>query len=210
VSKRYARSLFAVAGAVLAVILGVPTAFAATTWTVRPGGPISLKSGALTLKDTATGSMFTCGSAVMRGMVRGGSGLPGTGIGSITAVSITECDVAGFTFTITATDLPWHVNFSSYNATTGVVTGSISRVQIHLKLVEFSCSAVIDGTSGTASDGRAKFAYTDSTAALKTVPRRGNLHFYHVVGCAGAFHTGDRTTLSATFTVSPKQAVTSP
>jgi hypothetical protein len=29
-------------------------------------------------------------------------------------------------------------------------------------------------------------------------------------GCLGAFNGGDRTTLGATFTVSPKQAITSP
>jgi hypothetical protein len=210
VSTRYARSLFAVPAAVLAAIFGVTSAVAATTWTVRPGGAISLKSGGLTLTDTTTGAMITCTSAGMSGTLKGGSGLSGTGIGSITAVGITGCNPAGITFTVTATGLPWHVNFSSYNATNGVVTGRFRHVQIKLKLSAPRCSAVIDGTSGTADDGIVKFTYTNSTAKLKALTTGGNLHFYNVSGCAGLFHNSDPATLSGTFTVSPKQAITSP
>jgi hypothetical protein len=210
VTKWYARSLSAVATAVVAAMLGVTAAVAATTWTVRPGGSISLKSGKLTVTDTKTGAMFTCASAGMSGTLNSGSRLPGTDIGSVTAAGITGCTPAGFAVIVTATDLPWHVNFSSYNATHGVVTGSVSHIQARLKVTGFSCRAVIDGTSGTASDGIVKVTYTNSTAALKMVPSGGNLHFYHVVGCVGAFHTGDSATMSVTFTVSPKQAITSP
>jgi hypothetical protein len=61
----------------------------------------------------------------------------------------------------------------SYNATTGVVTGRLSHLQLHFSFP--SCTAVIDGTSGTASDGTVKFTYTNSTSVLKTSD--GNLHF---------------------------------
>jgi hypothetical protein len=209
-SRRYARSLAAFPAAVLAAVLGVTTAFAATTWTVRTGGSISMSSKALTLKDTKTGAMFTCTSSVLSGTLRHGGGLPGSGIGSITAASITECGEAGFVFPVKATDLPWHVNFSSYNATKGVVTGSVSHVQIHVRAVEFRCTAVVDGTSGTASDGIVRFSYANATALLRTVPGGGDMHFYKVSGCAGLYRTGDPATLSGAFTVSPKQTVTSP
>ena len=38
----------------------------------------------------------------------------------------------------------------------------------------------------------------------------GNLHAYNVSGCAGILSNGDPVTISATFTLSPKQTITSP
>lgn len=48
------------------------------------------------------------------------------------------------------------------------------------------------------------------TGHLKLLTTGGNLHFYRVRGCAGLLGSGDPATLSATFAVSPKQAITSP
>lgn len=209
VSKRCARILFAIAAAVLAAVLGVTSALAATTWTVRPGGSISLKSATLVLTDAKTHSNIVCASSRLSGRLKSGSGLSGSGIGSITAGSFTTCNNSlGPTFTLTMTDLPWPVNFTSYNASKGVATGSFSHIQI--KVMGPSCAAVIDGTSGTASDGIVKLTYTSSTAKLKPLATGGNLHFYNVSGCYGLLINGDPVTLSATFTVSPKQAITSP
>jgi hypothetical protein len=208
-SKRYAQGLFTIAAAVLAAVLGVTNALAATTWTVRPGGAIPLKSGTLVLTDTKTHSNIVCESSRFTGMLKSGSGLSGTGIGSITGGSFTTCNNSlGPTFILTMTDLPWPVNLATYNATKGVARGSFGHIQI--KVAGPSCAAVIDGTSGTASDGIVKFAYTNSTAALKSLATGGNLHFYNVSGCLGLFISGDPVTLSATFTVSPKQTITSP
>src|SRR5260370_32976579 len=55
VSTRYARSLLTVATAVVVAVVGVTTVLAATTWTVRPGGRVSLTSGRFMLKDTRNG-----------------------------------------------------------------------------------------------------------------------------------------------------------
>src|SRR5262249_40219080 len=111
-------------------------------------------------------------------------------------------------FTLTATDLPWHVNLTSYNATTGVATGNLSHAQ--LKLAGSGCRAVIDGTSGTASDGIIRFTYTTSTATLTVFPNGGNLHFYNLSGCAGLFTAADPATISGKLSVRPKQTITSP
>jgi hypothetical protein len=194
---------------VLAAILGVTTVLAAVTWTVRPGGPVSMKSGKFILTDTATGQALTCPSTTFRGTLKGGSGLPATGIGSITTVRSMFCPTPlGPSFTLTARALPWHLNVSSYNATTGVVTGSLSHLQIALSGT--GCTAVIDGTSSTAGDGTVKVRYTNSTGRLQTRTTGGNLHFYHVRGCAGLLNTGDPATIRVTLTVSPRQAITSP
>jgi hypothetical protein len=212
VAIRYATRLAAVLAAVPAAVLGLTPVLAAATWTVQPGGPVSLTSGKVTLKDTRTGAMTWCPSVRMSGTLEGGSGLPGSGIGSMTTVSFVQCgsglppmpDLA-------AAGLPWHVNVSSYNATAGVVNGHLSHVRIRLEARPSEpCTAVVDGTSGTARDGVVRFRYTNSTGMLELFGGGGNLHFYHVRHCAGLINDGDSAAVHTTFTVSPKQTITSP
>lgn len=211
-STPYARLLAAPPAAIMAVVVGVTTVLAAATWTVRPGGPVSvsLPSGRTAdLRDTSTGAVLSCTSAQLSGTLKHGGGLPGTGIGSVTSGSFTNCNgPIWLPFTLTATGLPWHVNLTAYNATTGVATGNLSHVQF--KLTGPSCSAVIDGTSGTASDGIVRFTYTGSTATLTVLSNRGNLHFYRLHGCAGLFAAGDPAIISGKLSVGPKQTITSP
>ena len=208
-STRYARPLAAALAAALVAVLGVTTVLAAVTWTVRPGGSVSLTSGRLAVRDTRTGTVLSCTSSHVSGRLKHGGGLSGTGIGSVNSGSLTNCNgPIWLPFTLTATDLPWHVNLTSYNATTGVVTANLSHAQ--LKMTGPSCSAVIDGTSGTASDGIIRFTYTTSTATLTVLPNGGNLHFYNLSGCGGLFIGGDRATISGKLSVRPKQTITSP
>ena len=214
-SERYARIAFAGCAAVLAAALGATTALAAATWTIKPGGAVRAKSGKATVNDTTTGTTTTCLSLATRGTLKSGSGLSGPDAGSISAVGFNRCTSplaeirprhVGIIWTFTATDLPWHVTFSADN--NGVVTGTISHLQITVQTT--ACTAVIDGTSGTASDGVLRFRYTDSTSRLKLLSTGGNLHYYNVSGCFGVIVNGDVATLGATFTLSPKQAITSP
>jgi hypothetical protein len=215
-SNRYARILAIGGAVVLVATLGAAPALAATTWTIRPGGAITAKSGKIALKDTKTGSVLPCPSSAAGGTLKRGSGLAGTGIGKIKSVTFTgagpngDCaGPGGLLFALQATDLPWHLNLSSYDAATGVVTGTVSHIQI--MLTGNGCTAVIDGTSGTASDGKVRFTYADSTGRLTVLATSGNLHFWNVsAGCLGLVNSGDRATLSATYTVTPKQAITSP
>lgn len=207
--ERHARSLAAVLAAALVAITGVASAFAATTWTVRPGGMISLTSGRFTVKDTPTGTIISCLSSSLNGTLSSGSGQPGTGIGSITAVGFMNCFGPGqLGWTFTAGDLPWRVNFASYNAATRTVTGSISH--IHIGISGMGCSTVVDGTGSTAGDGIVRFTYTNSTAKLRVLTTGGSLRFYNIRDCVGLFRNSDPATVSATFPVSPRQAITSP
>jgi hypothetical protein len=212
-STRYARPLAvapaAVLAAVLVAVLGVTTALAAATWMVRPGGRLALTSQRLAVRDATTGTVLSCTAARFSGTLKGGGGLSGTGIGAVTSGGSTQCNgPLGLPFTLTATDLPWRVTFTSYNASKGRVTGHLSHVQA--KLTGPSCSAVIDGTSGTASDGKVRFTYTNSTATLTALPNGGNLHFYNVSGCGGLFSGGDPVAISGKLSVSPKQRITGP
>jgi hypothetical protein len=225
-SDRYARTLAAGGIAVLVAAIGVPAALAAaTTWTIQPGGAVHAKSGRLTLKDTTTGTVITCipstGSPLTaRGTLKSGSGLPGSDVGSLSAASLGHCAnplVARqpgnlsrrIVFTLQARGLPWHVNLSSYNAAKGMVRGTLSHLQITASAA--GCTFVVDGTSGTAEDGRVVFRYTDSTGQLTVLTAGGNLHVYDVnAGCLGLVSDGDTAVLPATYTVTPKQAITSP
>ena len=213
---RRARILFAGCAAVLATALGATTALAAAGWTIRPGGTITAKSGTATVTDTKTGKLFTCTSLSASGTLKTGSGLSGLHAGSISAVAFSRCtnplgrfraQRARIVWTVQAAGLPWHVNLLSDNG--GVVRGTISHIQIKASFVTV-CSAVIDGTSGTAADGTVRFRYTNSTGRLTVLATGGNLHAYNVSGCLGLVNNGDPVTISTTFTLSPKQAITSP
>jgi hypothetical protein len=202
-------STFLLMGGAAAAIVGLSAgpALAATTWTVSPGGSITATAGTTTLKDTGTGTTLKCTSSSAKGSVKSGSGLSGTGLGSITSLTFSSCTgPLGLTFTVTSSAFPWHLNASSYSS--GVTSGTLSG--IHAKLSGPSCSATVDGTSSTADNGTADATYTNSSGALKVLTTGGNLHIYGVSGCAGLIKSGDGSTFSGTYTVSPKQTITSP
>src|SRR5262249_38266426 len=156
VINRYARILLASCAAVAAVALGAAAALAATAWTIKPGGAITTSAAKPRVSDTRTASTLTCLSLTVNGTLKKGSGLSGSGAGSISAVSFQRCtSPLGVTFLLTATALPWHLNLASSSG--GVVTGSISHMQI--QFAGPSCAAVIDGTSATARNGRMKFPH---------------------------------------------------
>jgi hypothetical protein len=199
-------------GAATALVIGVSTSAALAvnaTWTVKPGGAITAKAGTTTLTDTTTHQAVVCTSSSTKATLKKGSGLSGTGIGSITSVSFSNCTGSGFTFTVTPGHLPWHLNATSFNKTSGVTTGTITGIHSALS-VPGLCSAVVDGTGGSANNGMVKITYTNSTGKLKVLPTGGNLHVYNVKGCAGLINSGDASTFTGTYTVSPKQTITSP
>jgi hypothetical protein len=210
-SNRYA-ILAAGCAAVLAATLGIPAAFAAAgTWTIQPGGGIQAtpSSGQFILTDTTTREMFRCEHSTASGTLKSGSGLPGSQAGSLPAVSLSACNLHPMPFTLQARGLPWHVNLSSYNPADGAARGTLSHLQITGS--GSGCAFVIDGSSATARNGRVAFRYTDSTGQFKVPATGGNLHFYDVsAGCLGLINDGDTASLSITYTVTPKQAITSP
>ena len=178
----------------------------AATWTVMPGGAISAKAGKTTLTDKNTGSVLTCTSSSGKGTVKGGKGLSGTGIGTITALSFNNCTgPLSLTFTVKTTHFPWHLNAKSFSG--GVTTGTITG--IHATLTGPSCSAVVDGTGATANNGSVTAKYSNATGKLTTTGA-GNLHVYNVKGCAGLISNGNSASFKGAYAISPKQTITSP
>lgn len=199
--------------ATLALGLAAPPslATAATTWSVTPGGNFSssLSSSSVIIKDTTTGIVITCSSSSISGKLKSGSGLAGANIASITAFSFGPSNSCagpgGLTFTFTFGHFPYDLNAQSYASgeTTTHITGIFGAMS-----GGFACMATIGGTSQT-TRGQVKGVYTNSTHKLVT--GGGTLHFYNVgAGCVGWFNTGDSITISATYTIKPGQAITSP
>jgi hypothetical protein len=197
-----------VLGAVTAAMIGMAAAPAlasnATTWTVKPGGAITAKAGKTTLKDTSTGSTLSCKSSSGKGTVKKGSGLSGSGIASITALSFKTCTgPLSLTFTVKTAGFPWKLNAASYKS--GVTTGTITGIKATLSGP--SCSAKVGGTSASKS-GTVAATYTNSSGKLATKTSGGNLHVWDVSGCAGLIKSGDATTFSGSYAISPKQTIT--
>lgn len=195
-------------GTALALALGTTAAMAINaTWTVKPGGAISF-SGSAQVKDAATGTTAKCSSVKMSGTVKKGSGLSGTGIGTLSKASFSNCNVGGIGVTVTVHGLPWKLNATSFNSTSGVTTGTISGID--LVATNPACSATLDGTGAGANNGKTKITYTNSTGKIKLLGSGGNLHSYNVSGCLGLINNGDAQHASGSGTVTPKQTITSP
>jgi hypothetical protein len=194
-----------VVSAVTAAVIGLTAGPAlAATWTVSPGGAVTAVSGTTTLIDTQTLMGVSCGPSTAQGSLTAGTGLSGVGIGKITSLTFTHCDNGA---TLTAGAFPWHLNALSYNSLAMVTTGTITGIHITLT---GGCNAVFDGTGPGAHNGLVNVKYSNSTGKLHVL-KPGGLHAYNVTpnGCDG-FFSGNFVTLGATFTVTPKQTITSP
>lgn len=197
-------------GAVLATGPGAAASGTAGTWTVSPGGAITATSGKVTLTDPRTGDTNSCESSRMSGTLKAGGGLSGTGIGSLITAVYSLCQEGPFPGKLTGRGLPWRLNLTSYDRSTGVAHGTISHLELGFAPSFIQCTALVKGTSGTTPDGVAPVSYASKTGTLKILSTGGDLHWYHVHNCAGIINNGDAATLSASYTISPRQIITSP
>lgn len=200
--------------AVMAIGLGATTALAtsATTWTIKPGGAYTSKSGTTTLTDTATGAVLTCTSSAANGTLKSGSGKTNP-IGKVTSSTFSNCTgPAGLTFSVktSATSTkPWKVNATKYSS--GTTTGNISGIHAVLTGTNNTCKATVDGTGATAFNGKVAIRHSNSAATKLKVIKGINLHTYNVnAGCLGAINSGDAVTYKATYTLNKAQKITSP
>jgi hypothetical protein len=199
----------AVAATALAAVVGFGTtqASAAGTWTVSGGGSFTAKATTPTLKDTTTGATLSCTSSSAAGSAPNGTGLSGTPIATISSVSWVSCTgPLGISFSVTAKNLPWSLNATSYNASTGTTTGSLTGVEASISGT--LCSASFAGTSAT-SPATLTGTYVNSTHTLTI--SGGNLHAWGVSGCLGLINNGDAASYSAAYVVTPSTLkITSP
>jgi hypothetical protein len=210
-----AAALLTTATAILAASTAVTPSLAstATTWTVTPGGNAVAKSGVIRLTDTTTKKAGVCGSSTVDGTLKAGSGLSGTDIGSVTAATFRSCSnggTGGLAFSVIASNLPWTLSFASFDPAAGVVRGTVSGIRVVITAKIGTCSAVVNGTASSTANGVISAAYTDGTGSLKFLATGSNLHFWHVKNCAPLLNNGDPATFSGTYSVTPRQVITSP
>jgi hypothetical protein len=131
IHKRLTRRILITGGATaltVAATAGVALAVA-ITFSISPGGSISATAGTTTLKDTVTGSVLSCTSSASKGTLKSGHGISGTSLGTITALSFSNCTGPfGLVFTVANSGFPWKLSGTSFNATTGTTTGKISGI----------------------------------------------------------------------------------
>lgn len=200
--------------AVMAVGLGATTALATATatWTIKPGGLYTAKSGTTTLTDTATGAVLTCTSSAAAGKLKSGSGQANP-IGTVTSNTFTGCTgPAGLTFSVktSATSTkPWKVNATKFSS--GTATGNISGIHAVLTGTNNTCKATVDGTGASANNGQVAISHSNSAATKLKITKGINLHSYNATaGCLGAINSGDPVTFKTTYTLNKAQTITSP
>jgi hypothetical protein len=195
--------------AALAIGVGAATAGATTakTWTVKPGGAVAGNASTTTLKDTKTGTVLKCKSSATKATLKKGSGQTSP-LGKITSVTFTSCTGPGglkFTATTSASKAhPWNLNASSYKS--GVTHGSITGITASIS--GSGCTATVAGTTAS-SKGTTTGTYTNSTHVLKV--SGGNLHVWNVsAGCLGLINSGDPSSFTGSYKITPGQTITSP
>jgi hypothetical protein len=202
--KPFSAALLTLSAAGVALALSATSANAATgTWSVSPGGAISGAAGTTTLTDTTSGLAISCKTSTLTGTLKSGTGLAGASIGTVTNVAFNNCSVDGLTLSISSGAVKWPLNAVSYKSPT--TTGTITK--IHVSISSSECSAVIDGTSGSANNGKVKITYNNTTHKLAILPKGGNLHVWDVNGCLGAVSNGDAGTIKSSYAVTPAQTI---
>jgi hypothetical protein len=213
VLKRPASIVITIVALAAAAGLLAPSASAATkTWTITKGGAVKAASKNFMFTDVTTKASLPCKTATAKARLKSGKHLPGVNAGLVTAATAGGCSVSGVTVTISPGHLPWHLNLVSYNAKTGVTTGTLTGLHINFAVPLISCTAVVDGPGKKpANNGMVKVTYTNKTGQLAILKVGGNLHLFNVAkGCMGVVKNGDTIAVSGTYTVTPKQKITSP
>ena len=207
IRNRLGKALITSAATAAIIGMAAAPAFAtAATWTVKPGGATTGKAGTTTVTDTTAGQSVSCTSSSAKGTFKNGSGLSGAGIGTISTLTVSGCSVLGMNISVTITGkMP--VNALSFNATKKTV--SMTLTKIHGSLSTSGCSATIDGTGATAHNGKVKATYADVGGKLHVLATGGNLHLFNV-NCFGVINNGDSVNFTTTYTLTPKQVITSP
>jgi len=210
IRKRLSRKLL-FTGSATALAIGASAGVAlavAITFSITPGGNVSASTSKTNFTDVVTSSVLACASSAATGTLKSGHGISGTNLGSIKTLTFSNCTgPLALTFTVTS-HVPLTVHGTFFNATTGVTTGNITG--IHLALSGPNCSVDIDGTADGANNGKVRVSYTNGTHKLKLLANGGNLHLYNVNGCDSLVNSGDATHFTGTYTVTPKQTITSP
>ena len=201
--------LLAGGAAAAAIGLSATTSLAATqlTWSVSPGGKFTgRQSGKVTIGDTNTKKSLVCLKSTGTGKFESGTGLSGTGIGSVKTLTDTNCtDASGGTYTVTPTGLPWALNATNYFVTKNTVYGTMTG--IGFTITGAACTATIAGDTSTTT-GTIVIHIHNSPSKLKFEAAGGDLRVYVTSGCTGLFKTGNKITIDNGYGLTPAETIT--
>jgi hypothetical protein len=200
------------AAAASVIALAAAPALAASTWTVKPGGSVTATAGTTKITDMTDSNLsVSCKSSVIKGSLKKGSGLSGTGLGTVTSIAFNKCSVDGFTVSLTITGtMP--LNGIAYNKTTKVATMAITKIHGTFSVSTIGCSATVDGTGATKHNGTVSATFSNKTNTLTVLTTGGNLHLYNVSsGCSiGNVKNKDAVNWTGAYKFKPTTTITSP
>jgi hypothetical protein len=180
-----------------------PALAAGTTWKVSPGGKVTGTAGATTVNDTTASLTVTCTSSVMKGTLKKGSDLSGTGIGTFKSLAFNGCTADGVTLSVTLkAKMP--LNAVSFNKKKNTASMTITGIKGTLA-AKGVCMATIAGTSAT-SGGTVTATWSNKTSTLEVLTAGSTLHLYNDDCPVTA--TGDAVNFTGSYVFSPKQTIT--
>jgi hypothetical protein len=197
-------ALAAGAALVASAAMAAPATAVPATWTVDPGGAFTGAAGTTVLEIQETGIQLSCVSANATGTAASGTGVsnPIATIPDGPGVEFNDCQGPfGLTFEVDHQGT-WNLNGASYDAATGVTTGTIDDI-----------TAGISGPGCVATvTGSVDATFTNDTDVLRVLP-----NFTLLIAsvdpandCLGLIGEGQHASFDGAFTITPGLTVTSP
>jgi hypothetical protein len=192
------------AGAALVASVMISGSASAANWTVTPGNAFTGSSGVTKLKIQETGVQLQCTSASAAGTAKSGSNQvnPLATLPAPNGVKFNSCSGPfGLTFTVAQVGT-WNLNGTTYNAATGVTTGTITNITANI--TGPGCNATVTGSVNV--------TYTNSTHRLAVLPNYTLLISFvsPTANCLGLIGQGNHASFDGNFLINPALVVTSP
>jgi len=203
--KRIA-GMLAIGIATLSTVVAVATpASAVPPWTITPGGHTDGTAGTtnLTVQDPQSGEIqMTCASSTVGVDLESGASADNqlATIPPSPGIQFNNCLLAGFIeFSVQQVGV-WTLNGSSYNAATGVTTGTIDNIVADISGP--GCAATVEGSvNGTFNNGTDVLTVNpDQTLTVTSVDPVDN--------CLDLIHQGATAAFDGAYSVSPGQDIT--
>lgn len=173
-------------------------------WSISPGGDFDGLAGETILTIEESGIQLFCTSSTAGGTAQSGTGLsnPLATIPEVGGIAFVDCQGPfGLTFEVEQVG-DWVLNGTSYDAATGVTTGTIDGITADI--VGPACNATVTGSVNA--------TYTNSTAELAVAPDFTlEITFVDPANdCLGLITQGEHASFDGTYVIDPALTVTSP
>jgi hypothetical protein len=180
-------------------------------WTITGGGNITAVASSASVRDITAGRTVSCYLSSMTIHAKSGRLTSGASAALVNKASFGPCLTRHvMPVKVSLGAFPWHVNLSSYNASTGVTTGTLTGLHIAISVPLLGCTAVADGTGPDAHNGLLAASYRNKTGVLaaRGAGSGNRLRVYRASHCDDLIKNGDVVVLSANYSVHPRQKIT--